>query len=446
MNAGNVRTNRIKKNVIGSLVLKSVSILTGFILVPITIEFVGTAEYGLWLTVASFLMWFGFFEIGLGNGLRNKLAVALANNDFELGKKYISTAYALITIIFGSLFIFYQLISPSINWSGVLNSNIDKAVLGSLTTIVFSFFFIRFIAKLIGIILVADQQPALSNMLDPIANVITLVIILVIKENVQNPILFLSFTMSAMPVFVMTLASIIFFVGKYRRLAPSYKYVDFKYSRELLSLGGQFFVLQCFSLVLFQSTNFITIHLFGPEEVVSYSIAFKYFSVLNMAFTMMNEPYWSAYTEAWEKNDIFWIKNAINSQIKIFAAFMVGYIVMTIFSDVFFRIWIGIDRMEALHVGWPLKIALVCNFAVLSFGRIFILFTNGIGKLKVQILCLFFGALIFIPLVYIFVKILNMGVEGIVIASIFSNFYSFIIAPAQYGMIINGKANGIWNK
>ncbi|WP_419176470.1 lipopolysaccharide biosynthesis protein [Desulfosediminicola sp.] len=446
MNAGHVRTKRIKKNVIGSFLVKSVSIVTGFILVPVTIEFVGTAEYGLWLTVASFLMWFGFFEIGLGNGLRNKLAIALANSDYDLGRRYISTTYALIAIIFGALLLVYHLITPLINWNAVLNSDLDASVLSSLTTIVFTFFLIRFIVKLIGVILVADQQPALSNMLGPIGNVIALLIILLVKGNVQNPLLFLSFLMSAMPVFVMILASIFFFGGKYKRLAPSIRYVDFKYSRELMSLGVQFFLLQCFTLVLFQSTNFLIIHFFGPEEVVSYNIAFKYFSVLNMVFTMMNAPYWSAYTEAWEKNDIQWIKNAINSKLKIFAVFIIGYSIMTIFSDAFFRIWIGSDRMENLHIGWSLKIALVCNFAVLSFGRIFILFTNGVGKLKVQILSLLLGALLFIPLVYFFVKILHMGIEGIVVASICANFYSLIIAPVQYMMIISGRADGVWNK
>jgi Na+-driven multidrug efflux pump len=47
---------------------------------------------------------------------------------------------------------------------------------------------------------------------------------------------------------------------------------------------------------------------------------------------------------------------------------------------------------------------------------------------------------------YFFVKVLNWGIEGVVIASIISNFYSPIIAPIQYYKLINGKAKGIWNE
>ena len=53
------------------------------LLVPITLGYLNPYEYGVWLTLNSILVWFNSFDIGLGNGLRNKLTIALAENDLK---------------------------------------------------------------------------------------------------------------------------------------------------------------------------------------------------------------------------------------------------------------------------------------------------------------------------------------------------------------------------
>ena len=61
-------------------------------------------------------------------------------------------------------------------------------------------------------------------------------------------------------------------------------------------------------MVLFSTDNFIISKLFGPEEVVPYNIAFKYFSIITMVYSILLTPYWSSFTEAYTKNDFVWIK------------------------------------------------------------------------------------------------------------------------------------------
>jgi hypothetical protein len=46
------------------------------------------------------VVWISFFDIGINNGLRNKLTAALAHNDYNLGRKYVSTTYAILFLIF----------------------------------------------------------------------------------------------------------------------------------------------------------------------------------------------------------------------------------------------------------------------------------------------------------------------------------------------------------
>ncbi len=115
-------------------------------------------------------------------------------------------------------------------------------------------------------------------------------------------------------------------------------------------------------------------------------------------------------------------------------------------SDFFFDIWIGKEEMKEIYISERLKILIVIYFALFNFGSIFNMFINGVGKLRVQMWSLTIGAIIYIPISILFIKVFHWGIESVVVASILANFYSPIIAPIQYNKIIKGKAHGIWNK
>ena len=69
-------------------------------MVPLTLDYVDNECYGVWLALSSMVVWISFFDIGINNGLRNKLTAALAHNDYNLGRKYVSTTYAILFLIF----------------------------------------------------------------------------------------------------------------------------------------------------------------------------------------------------------------------------------------------------------------------------------------------------------------------------------------------------------
>src|SRR5208283_1390777 len=110
--SGHVRTIRIKKNILALLVFKGISIVTGFLMFPMTLHYLNPTNYGIWLTLSSIIGWFTFFDIGLGNGLRNKFAEAMARNDVELARIYVSTTYAFLSMIIGTVFIVFLVVNP----------------------------------------------------------------------------------------------------------------------------------------------------------------------------------------------------------------------------------------------------------------------------------------------------------------------------------------------
>lgn len=118
---GNSRSVAVKKNIIGSFFVKGISIIVSLLLVPLTLGYVSSEIYGIWLTISSIMVWLGFFDVGFTLGLKNKLAEAIALNDWKRGKALVSTTYFMMVLIFIPLCIILEMIIPHINWASFLN-------------------------------------------------------------------------------------------------------------------------------------------------------------------------------------------------------------------------------------------------------------------------------------------------------------------------------------
>ncbi len=433
-----------KKNIIGSFGVKGLSIINGFLLVSVTLNYLDKERYGIWLVFASFISWIGFFEVGLGKGLRNKLTAAIAVKDYELGKKLVSTTYSLLAIILFSLNLVFIFANQFINWHSVLNiSDSNISDLNLIALIAISGFFVRFYVQIINNVLYADQRPAIANAISPIANLISLIIIYILQfYDPDGNLLTLTWIMVLSPILLLTIASIIAFSGKYRMISPSIRAIDFSLSNELLSLGIKFFIISISGLILYQTSNILIAQYFGPEEVTTYNIAYKFFKTIQMIFTIMITPFWAAFTDAWTMKDIKWIRNVVKKVNKVWLFVTIIGIGALLASNTIYKFWVGSE----IQVPFVLSLFVFLFFIYMSYGAIYCQFVNGLGKLKLQIVASIIGALIFIPLNYILIKKFHMGIEGIVISSIVCNFYGPILGPIQYKKLINGKAKGIWDK
>jgi len=440
---GHERTVKAKKNIIISLGIKGISIIISFVLVPLTLNYLNPTKYGIWLTLSSVIAWFGFFDIGLGNGLRNKLAEAFALNDYKLAKIYVSTTYAALTIIIGIIYLLFLFINPFLNWSSILNTAPDMSKeLSWIALIVFTFFTLRFIFKLIGVIFTADQLPAYNDAFTLLGSIISLIAIYIITKVSIGSLLYVSIVLSISPVIVLFITSIYFFKGKYKKIRPDISSVSFKYFNSLGVIGVKFFILQIAVLIIFSSDNIIITQILGPEEVTSYSIAFKYFSIPIILFGIIMSPYWSAFTDAIIKNDIKWIKKSINKLIKIWIFIVVVIITLLVISNYFYLLWVG----DKVHIPFVLS-ALMGLYAIIrTENSIFVTFINGVGKLKLQLYYISIAMIVNIPISIFFAKNLEMGSAGVILGTCISLTPGFILGAVQYFKIVNNKATGIWNK
>lgn len=435
------RSKKLKRNIIVSLLVKGGSIAIGLVLVPLTIHYVSPSQYGIWLTLSSIIGWFSFFDIGFGHGLRNKLAEAVANEDYALAKTYVSTTYAVLFLIIASVLGLFIAINPLLNWSAILNAPPEmRGELQVLGLVVLCFFCVQMVLQLLGTVLTANQQPAIASMVTFGSNVVSLAVIFMLTKLTAGNLVYLGVTLSASPVLAFMLASIWLYRGRYRPFAPSLQFVRFQYARKLVTLGVKFFILQVGAIILFQTNNVIISHLFSPEYVTSYNITYKYFGVVLMGFGIIVSPFWSAATEAWIKGDLDWIKGIIRKLQGIFLLLLVALLIMLSVAGPVYKLWIG----ENITIPFSLSVAVAICTALQIWQAIYLQFLNGISKVMLEMYLVIFTSVLNVPLAIFLGK--QFGVTGVVLSSIILFSLFGICMFIQTRKIINHNAQGIWNR
>ena len=121
------RSKKMYKNTAVMIGIRGISMILTLISAPIMLRHVDRADYGVLLTLTSIVGWVGYMDIGLGNGLRNKLPEFLAKGDFHSAKKIVSGCYVTLAIYVALIIAIFLIISPFVDWLGVLNSPTSDA-------------------------------------------------------------------------------------------------------------------------------------------------------------------------------------------------------------------------------------------------------------------------------------------------------------------------------
>ncbi len=444
LNRGHERTVKAKKNIFASILIKGISVITSFVLVPLTIHYLNPVNYGIWLTLYSVISWFGLLDIGLGNGLRNKFAEAIANNDKASAKTYLSTAYAMLSIIMGLACILFLFVNQYLDWTNILNIDPDKIFeLRKIMAILFGFFCLQLVVKLIVSVLLADQRSAMAGAINTISSVVSLIVVFVLSKTTSESLLYLAISIGLINIVVPIVVSIWFFKTHYKDYTPSFKHVNFKYAKNLINVGVMFFLFQSTALIVVATDNIIISRLLGAESVTPYNIALKYLTPITIGFSLISAPLWSAYTEAHAQHDMDWIKQITKKMMKIWVFILLCTIPFIAMSGFIYEIWVG---KEVSIPSLQLTIWMAVYVLVSSWNQIFGNFINGLSKMRLAFYLTIITAIINIPLCYFFAGYLNWGLSGIIIASSVSLIPDLIFIPIQYYKIVNHKAKGIWNK
>ncbi|MFN8344547.1 MAG: polysaccharide biosynthesis C-terminal domain-containing protein [Spirosomataceae bacterium] len=390
------RSRVIAKNVLLGGSAKGLAFIVNLIQIPLILRLISPLEYGVWLTLYAIVGWFSFFDIGLGNGLRNKLAHALAKNDQEAAKRAVSTAYVALGLIFGGLTPIIGLASFFINWQKLLNTGPEFThSLGLMACIAIVGVLLNLAVNLIHSVLAALQKTGISSYLLLLTQLAILLLSWGLTFYKRPSFLYLVIILSFTPLLINLIGTFwLFQQPAFANIRPSIHFFDKNSLKDIGTLGYQFFIIQIAAIILFSTDSFLISHLFSPQEVIPYFLTFKYFSVVTLGFSIISPPIWSGFSHAYALKDTMWIRATMTKLFYLWGLIVPIIVIMVLFSNTFYQWWFG----NRVVIPFDLTLTFGVYSLVAVWNSILSVYVNGTGELKLQFRIAIIGAVLNIPL------------------------------------------------
>ena len=376
-------------NIAGVLILKGLGLILSLFSMPLYIDyFHNQSVLGVWFTVLSVVNWIISFDLGVGNGVRNNLTIAISQNDRTRMRQVISSGYFILGLVTIVLLAVVLAVSTYVEWNAFFNVSEDvipaeslrKAVVITLCGLFFSFFL-----RLITSVNSAIQYPAINNVVTFITSLLLIVWLLVSPsmddpvENMMRMALAYCFIVN-IPLLVTTI--ITFSLSILDGCYPSIRFIERNAAKGVIQVGMLFFILQLLFMVINVTNEWFVSKFFSPDDVVVYQIYNRLFQVMTTIFMLILLPIVAAITKAYAEGRIGWI-NKVKRVLYIFtAAVSVIQILLAVCLQPIVNIWL-MDR--AITVNYTVAAVFVFTSITGIWVSVQSAIVTGLNKLNLQL-------------------------------------------------------------
>ena len=411
-----------------STLIKLGSILISIILVPMVLGYLNQEKYGIWVTLTTIVQWIRLLDVGMGNGMKNKLSESIALGQARQGRIYVSTTYVVLGTIFLSALLLFYVVNPYLNWNAILNTeNISNNELMNLGKVVVTFVVLGFILHPVVLVYTAHGNSAAGGFIQLITSLLSLVLIWVVsKFSEKGNLVLLGWVVTGIPVLVYLVVSAYTFLIKYPQFRPSFRLVRIKQSNNLLRLSAQFFIVQITATITYSSIPFIVAQLFSPNEVTIYSISNSIFNLPIMLISLITAPILPLITQAFARRDFAWIRSMLR-KLNIVSLILVGGTgLMIVLSPIIYKLWIGEKVFIPFNLSLVIGIYTMLSIMVTPFST----FLNGTGRIRLLVILAPVGISTFIGFSILFSRLFD-NVVGVPMALCISALVGLLIIPRE---------------
>lgn len=302
------------KNLIVSVLWRGGSYLLYALSIPLYLKYFSNDTYvsGFWFVIVSACSWILTFDLGVGNGLRNRLVVL-----FHRGKKWaagqaIISAYLINLGLATGLFLIALLILIVLRYVIENRVVVDHFVAIAIVAFAIS---LQFILRTVSFVLYALQKSSVVGGFNLFTNIIIYIFLIGcgsidvdLKEKfdiLAGVYLFaINFPPLVFGIFRLSLFSRLLGAGKTR---VSERLIKMNALR-IFGSGAGFFSNQILYLLIVQSTPILIGSIVSPSLVVSYTAYATVFLAALMLVNMVATPLWSLITKSIHEGDYLWIR------------------------------------------------------------------------------------------------------------------------------------------
>lgn len=369
----NERYRRIALTTAANFVARGASVVVGMLVVPITLGYLGKAQYGLWMAITAFVAWAALFDFGLLNGLVNRIAESYGRDDRDAARAYFSSALVLLTGAATVLLIAAFVAFPLVPWrhlfavrDGLSDREIGLSVVAALGCAAFAM-----PLAVVRQVYVGYQRAYVGALFSVGGSVAMLVgVVAGVRLGASLPVLV--FLLGG-PGVIAVAANLVWMLGREMPwLRPSLRTISVPAIRRLVSTSTPMFLFQVGALLVNETQAIVLAHRTGLEVVAEYSIVWRVYVLAVGLVSMATASFAPAFREAYERGERGWCVRSFRRILELRMGLALGgSAVLAVAGNVMLRVWLRRSDVQfSTHV-W-LVLAAMCIVAVwaAAFGEI----------------------------------------------------------------------------
>ncbi len=397
----------IAKNVLAAFVVKGGSLIISMLSTPLFVRFFSEDKeiLGIWYTLLSILTWFMTFDLGIGNGIRNRLVTAFADKNHVEAKKIVSSGIfsnVAVTIVLTAIGLLLLNILDLNQVLNISSETISGDVLRSSALVVFVAIMLRFLLSVVSAVFYAIQKSFVNNLLTLVSSVLQLLFVLLFKiDDPEKALFYLSVGYLVTSNLPSIIAGVIVFSSSLRQCSPSIRFVDKQHIHGVMGVGSVFFACQIMYMLMMNTNEVIISNLFSPEYTTDYTFYFKITSLISTVLTLAMTPIWSVVTKAIAEKNYAWTKK-LYGFLKLIGLGAVALEFLLIpFLQTIMDIWLG-DNSIAVNYGTALAFA--CFGSVFIYTGILSTVVCGMARMRIQTISYSVAMVVRFILIFIFAQ------------------------------------------
>lgn len=424
------RDRVIQRNVLGSFVFQFFTNVLGLLVVPLSLSYIDSEKYGIWLNASVIVTWLQNMNFGMGFGMQNKVSEALAKGENDKAKDYVTIVYHYTGFIALGILLFFLLGSFFIDWNGLFNSSISSPELFSVFLIALLCFLFYFVLGNIASLFNAIKQTWIPKLFGFITNILTVIFLFSIGRFSHNSLVMATLALALPTPLVYAVSNLYFFnKSSLKPLRPSLRIKDKDHVKDVFSLGIRFFILQLTTLFISQAGVFIITQYLGPVEATPYSIINRYFFFVFFIFALVVNSYWPGFTEAYFKKDYNWLRKSFRKLILFGIGGTVAIICLYVLSFILIPIWS--KNAFDIHAYKALLFTSALYTVTLFFSSIISVFLSALNLLEQQMIIQIIMAFVSVGLSILLIGYFHWGSYAINVAILVSQAIYILVCGAQ---------------
>jgi len=416
------RYRRIVISSTTSLFTRSFTMLASLIIVPLTLNYLGSEQYALWASLTSFVTWIALFDFGIISGLVNALSEANGKNDQAAASGYVSSAFFLLIGIVGIIAAIFIGIVPFVNWASVFavegiipSSLVTLCVIAAVAPVLLGMPF-----SIVRQIYAGYQKIYIGNAFYVIGVALMLIgIYLAVTFNAQMPVLLLIYGGATIVVSIINMVYIVKVEMPWLR--PRLRFFSASSVRRLMRTSVPLFLFQLGALLINSTQPIILAHRTDLDTVTDYSIWMRLFTLTGTVMVLSTSSFLPTFRESYERGEHAWMRTSFKRMMYVrMSIALAGAMLVLIVGNEFLSIWL---RQANIQFSTQIWIATFILMVVSAWSTGFSELLTIMDKIWVQVVLVLINGTMVILLTYWLSP--EFGVLGAIVA------YGFMVVIIQ---------------